>query len=67
MISYRATLDVPEHTLTVVCRLLAAHRKQVDSRPWQRAETVRTQAIRVLRWFRDDTDVAALARDARIS
>ncbi len=67
MISYRATLDVPEHTLTIVCRLLAAHRTQSDRRPRQRAATVHTQAIMVLRWFRDGTDVATLARNAHIS
>ncbi|WP_413768806.1 IS5 family transposase [Rhodococcus pyridinivorans] len=67
MISYRATLDVPEHTLAFVCRVLAAHRTRVDRRPWQRAATVYVQAVMVLRWFRNGTDVAALARDARVS
>ncbi len=67
MITYRATLDVPEHTLTFVARILAAHRRRTDRRPWQRAATVYVQALMVLRWFRDGTDVATLARDARIS
>ena len=67
MITYRATLDVPEHTLTFVARILAAHRRRTDRRPWQRAATVYVQAVMVLRWFRDGTDVATLARDARIS
>jgi len=67
VISYRATLDVPEHTLAFVARILATHRKRTDHRPWQRAATVYVQAVMVLRWFRDGTDVAALARDAGIS
>ncbi|MCB8914077.1 IS5/IS1182 family transposase, partial [Rhodococcus rhodochrous] len=56
MITYRATLDVPEHTLTFVARILAAHRRRTDRRPWQRAATVYVQALMVLRWFRDGTD-----------
>ncbi len=43
MISYRATLDVPERTLAFVASALAAHRTRVDRRPWQRAATVYVQ------------------------
>jgi len=67
VITYRATLDVPERTLAFVAHVLAAHRTRVDRRPWQRVATVYVQAVMVLRWFRDGTDVAALARDARVS
>lgn len=67
MISYRATLDVPRRTLQTITRWLTAHRRALDLRPRQRAATAREQALLVLRWFRDDTDVKVLARDARIS
>ncbi|MGH3504592.1 MAG: transposase family protein [Nocardioidaceae bacterium] len=66
MIAYRATLDVPGDTLVVVSRWLAAHRKMHDARPWQRAATPFAQALLVLRWFKDATDVRILARDAGI-
>jgi hypothetical protein len=67
LITYRASLDVPAHTLAVVTRWITAHRARVDRRRWQRAATPRTQAIMVLRWFKDATRVSTLARDAGIS
>lgn len=67
MITYRATLDVPIHTLRAVTGWLGAHRRRHDVRPWQRAATVYVQAVMVLRWFKDDTDLRLLARDAGIS
>ena len=67
MITYRATLDVPEQTAFCVSRWLAAHRKVHDVRPWQRAATPFVQAVLVLRWFKDATDLRILARDARVS
>ncbi|MDF2846944.1 MAG: family transposase [Oerskovia sp.] len=67
MITYRATLDVPAHTLTVVTRWITAHRRARDIRPWQRAATARTQALLVLRWFKDVTRVDIRAIDAGIS
>ena len=67
MITYRATLDVPERTLVCVSRWLAAHRKVHDRRPWQRAATPYVQAVLLLRWFKDATDLRLLARDARVS
>lgn len=57
MITYRASLDVPQQTLVCVSRWLAAHRKTHDARPWQRASTPFVQAILVLRWFKDATDI----------
>ena len=66
MITYRATLDVPSETAVCVSRWLAAHRKSYDIRPWQRAATPYVQAVLVLRWFKDATDLRVLARDARI-
>lgn len=67
MISYRATLDVPVQTAVCVSRWLAAHRKIHDRRPWQRAATPYVQAVLVLRWFKDATDLRLLARDANVS
>lgn len=61
--TYRATIDVPEHTLAFVTRILAAHPHRTDRRRWQRAATVYVQAVMALRWFRDGTAIAALARD----
>ncbi len=67
MLSYRATLDVPTETVARVSRWIQAHRKAVDVRPWQRAATCWTQAVLVLRWLIDDTDIHLLARDAKVS
>jgi hypothetical protein len=67
VITYRATLDVPVQTLRCVSRWLAAHRKTHDARPWQRAATPYVQAVMVLRWFKDATDLRMLARDAGVS
>jgi hypothetical protein len=66
VLSYRATLNVPRHTAARVSRWLQAHRARVDTRPWQRAATCWTQAVLVLRWFKDGTDIRLLARDAKI-
>lgn len=67
MISYRATLDVPHATVARVSGWLQAHRRAHDVRPWQRAATCWVQAVLVLRWFKDNTQMHLLARDARIS
>ena len=67
MITYRATLDVPLSTVARVSGWLAAHRRAHDVRPWQRAATCWTQAVLVLRWFKDDTAVHLLGRDAGVS
>ena len=67
MITYRATLDVPAETVRIVSASLLAHRKAHDARPWQRAATPYVQAIMVLRWFKEATDLRVLARDAAVS
>jgi hypothetical protein len=36
-------------------------------RPWQRAATPFVQAVMVLRWFKEATDLRVLARDAQVS
>ena len=67
MISYPATLDVPFATAVRVSGWIQAHRRAHDVRQWQRAATCWTQAVLVLRWFKDNTAVRLLARDAAIS
>jgi len=67
VITYRASLDVPAETGYQVARWLTAHRKAHDARPWQRAATPFVQAVMVLRWFKEATDMRLLARDARVS
>ena len=67
MITYRATLDVPADTVAQVSRWLFAHRMANDRAPWQRAATPYVQAVMVLRWFKERTDLRILARDARVS
>ena len=67
MITYRATLNVPVTTCATVSGWLAAHRRAVDVRPWQRAATCWVQAVLVLRWFKDGTALWLLACDACIS
>jgi hypothetical protein len=67
VITYRATLDVPASTVSQVARWLSAYRKLHDRRPWQRAATPFVQAVMVLRWFKNATDLPTLARDGRVS
>ena len=67
MITYRATLDVPAGTLRAVTAWLREHRRAHDLRPWQRAATIYVQAVMVLRWFKDATDIRLLSRDAAVS
>ena len=67
MITYRATLDVPADTVAQVSRWLSAHRKLTDRAPWQRAATPYVQAVMVLRWFKERTDMRVLARDGGVS
>jgi len=67
VISYRATLDVPAATAAQVSRWLAAHRRANDRAPWQRAATPLVQAVMVLRWFKDGTEIPILARDGGVS
>ena len=65
--SYRATLDVPIATVCTISGWLTAHRRSHDTRPHQRACTTWGQAVLVLRWLKDGTDVRTLARDAGVS
>jgi hypothetical protein len=66
VITYRATLDVPAATLLQFTIWLHQHRQALGTRKGMRAANCRTQALMVLRWFRDDTTVRMLAHDARL-
>src|SRR3954454_17798672 len=67
VIKNSATLDVPAETATLLTDLLIAERPRRGTGIGARAATARTQAILVLRWFREDTGMPVLARDAGVS
>lgn len=67
MITYRATLDVPRELAQYLGRLLRTERRDRGTRTGTRALTCYGQAVLGLRWFRQNTDIAALARDHGIS
>ena len=60
-------LDVPRELAQYVGRLLAAERRRRGTRKRSRALTCFWQAVLGLRWFRENADVTALARDHGIS
>jgi hypothetical protein len=66
VIPYRATLDVPEETLTQLIAWIIAHRKALGTRKGRRRCSPGTQAVLVLRWFRDDTSLRMLVLDAHL-
>jgi hypothetical protein len=67
VITYSATLDVPEATATLLTDLLIAERRRRGTGIGARAASARIQAVLVLRWFRQDIGMPTLARDAGIS
>ncbi|MFF8925589.1 transposase family protein [Streptomyces koyangensis] len=67
MVTYAATLDVPRHLVVYLSRLLAAHRRSLNTPRGSRALGTFRQAVLVLRWFRERGCVHCLARDADIS
>ena len=67
MLTYPATLDVPEEAATLLVELLAAERLRRGTSIGTRAASARAQAILVLRWFRQDADMPTLARDTGVS
>ena len=67
MITYSATLDVLTDTATLLTDLLIAERRRRGTGIGARAAICRTQALLVLRWFREDTGMPTLARDAGVS
>jgi hypothetical protein len=66
VISYRATLDVPRALAQYLARLLLADQHERGTRRGRRALGVFSHAVVILRWFRDGTPVARLARDVGI-
>ena len=67
MITYSATLDVPEATAALLTDLLIVERRRRGTGIGARAASARDQALLVLRWFRDDADIKILARDIAVS
>jgi hypothetical protein len=66
VITYRATLDVPRALAQYLARLLLVERAERGTRRGRRALGVFSHAVLVLRWFRESTQVAHLARDSGI-
>jgi hypothetical protein len=62
VIAYRAILDVPRELVQFVAKLLAAHRRALGTRRGTRLLTCYRQAVYVLAWFRQPTDVTNLGR-----
>jgi hypothetical protein len=67
VITYSATLDVPEATAALLTDLLIAERRRRSTGIGARAASARDQAVLVLRWFREDADLKVLAADTGIS
>jgi hypothetical protein len=67
VITYSATLDVPVDTATQLVELLVAERRRRGTGIGARAASCFDQAVLVLRWFREDTGMPVLARDAGVS
>ena len=67
MIAYRAMLDVPRELAQYVSRPLHAERRRRGTRRNSRALTCFRQAVPGLRWFRQNAEVTALARDHGVS
>jgi hypothetical protein len=66
-VSHRASLDVSAPVLRAVTSWIARRRRRPGSRPAQRAGTVHTQVVLVLRWLRHRLDLRTLAGDAGLS
>jgi DDE superfamily endonuclease len=62
VIAYRAILDVPRELVQFLAKLLAAHRRALGTRRGTRLLTCHRQAVYVLAWFRQPTDVTNLGR-----
>ncbi len=60
MITYRVRLDVPRELVLFVSRLLARHRKEAGTRKGTRRLGCYRQALFILAWYRDKTDIPRL-------
>ena len=65
--SHRASLDVSATVLKAVTGWVARRRRRPGSRPGQRAGTVHTQVVLLLRLLRHRLDLRILALQARVS
>ena len=66
MVPCTATLDVDQSTVWRLSALLNTERRRRGTRAGTRSPTCYKQAVLILRWFRDDTSIDALARDNHI-
>jgi DDE superfamily endonuclease len=60
LLTYRVRLDVPRELILFVSRLLARHRKEIGTRRGTRCLGCYRQALFVLAWYRDKTDIPRL-------
>jgi hypothetical protein len=60
LITYRVRLDVPRELILFVSRLLARRRKELRTRKGARCLGCYRQALFVLAWYRDKTDIPRL-------
>jgi hypothetical protein len=60
LITYRVRLDVPRELILFVSRLLARHRREIGTRKNTRSLGCYRQALFVLAWYRDKTDIPRL-------
>jgi DDE superfamily endonuclease len=60
LITYRVRLDVPRELVLYVSRLLARHRKEIGTRKGTRSLGCYRQALFILAWYRDKTDIPRL-------
>jgi len=60
LITYRVRLDVPRELILFVSRLLARHRTEIGTRKGTRCLGCYRQALFVLAWYRDKTDIPRL-------
>ena len=65
--SHRASLDVSASVLRAVTGWVARRRRRPGARAAQRAGTVHTQVVLVLRWLRHRLDLRSLAGEAGLS
>jgi hypothetical protein len=66
-ITYQAVLEVSDHSVQFLSALLRQERVRRGTRKDTRVLDTDQQAVLVLRWFLDDTRMAALARDNAVS
>src|ERR687890_1765214 len=66
-VSHRASLDVSASVLRTVTGWVARRRRRPGARPAQRAGTVHTQVVLVLRWLRHRLDLRSLAGEVGLS